>query len=130
MGHSVADFVWNRDEWRCRYCGQEVVYDRKARKNQDRPRSNTATVDHLVLRSEGGHRTVENLVTACWSCNHDRGDLSVHDFIFGNPDIRHSMKASRSLHQRISQVGDWDYALTVPLDLVLTAYDNDDMVTP
>lgn len=49
--------VFNRDGFRCRYCGrgpEQGVF---------------LEVDHVVPRSAGGPDTMANLVTACWDCN-------------------------------------------------------------
>lgn len=40
----------------CHYCG--IQYDIKF-----------MTVDHVVRKSHGGHRTPDNVVLACWMCN-------------------------------------------------------------
>ncbi len=48
--------LFERDRWRCRYCGEIVTTD-------------TATLDHVLPRSLGGPNTAENLATACLTCN-------------------------------------------------------------
>lgn len=54
--------VWQRDKWRCRYCGEKLL--RKAE----------ATVDHVIPRSRGGSNKMSNLVTACVPCNQGKAD--------------------------------------------------------
>lgn len=52
--------VFNRDGFRCRYCGrgpEQGVF---------------LEADHVVPRSAGGPDTLANLVTACWDCNHGK----------------------------------------------------------
>lgn len=121
MGHSVRELVWNRDNWRCRYCGSVVVAPEKP-KGDKHPKfySNTATIDHVVPRSMGGPKSMDNCVTACWSCNHDKGDLTLTEFLFGrrrfspykNPHRQQlAAKASKRLHNRIAQHGDSKHAL-------------------
>ncbi len=53
--------VWRRDQFRCRYCGNDQV---------------PMTVDHLVVWEEGGPTVPENLITACKQCNKIRGNLA------------------------------------------------------
>jgi len=48
--------LFERDSWRCQYCGERV-------------RSNTATLDHIVPVSKGGRDDPENLATTCLMCN-------------------------------------------------------------
>lgn len=54
--------VFNRDGFRCVYCGrgsdQGVMLE----------------ADHRVPRSLGGPDTLANLVTACWDCNRGKSD--------------------------------------------------------
>ncbi len=49
-----------RDGWRCHYCGK-------------RGTSRTLTRDHKVPRKDGGRSTLDNLVSACRSCNQRKG---------------------------------------------------------
>ena len=52
--------VFERDEFRCRYCGAQLsLY--------------TATVDHITPLSKGGDNSLDNLVTACMKCNAKKG---------------------------------------------------------
>ncbi len=48
--------LFERDAWRCRYCGDTVSAD-------------TATLDHITPVSKGGPNTAENLATCCMMCN-------------------------------------------------------------
>jgi hypothetical protein len=53
--------VFKRDRFTCRYCGRttpDVLLE----------------VDHLIPRAAGGSDDLENLVTACWDCNHGKAD--------------------------------------------------------
>lgn len=61
--------VWERDQWKCRYCGDEV-----ARSLDGPPHApHHATVDHVVPRASGGTNVQSNLVTACYRCNQAKG---------------------------------------------------------
>ena len=48
--------LFNRDSWKCQYCGQELVYS-------------AITVDHVIPVSKGGPTTWQNCVAACKPCN-------------------------------------------------------------
>ena len=54
--------IFRRDSYSCQYCGRINA---------------TLTVDHVVPRHLGGKHTWENLVTACASCNKQKGGLLV-----------------------------------------------------
>lgn len=51
---------FRRDRWRCVYCDQ-------------RGTSRTLTLDHKIPRKDGGLGTLDNLLTACRSCNQRKG---------------------------------------------------------
>lgn len=48
-----------RDRHRCQYCGKE---------------SRDLTLDHVIPRQRGGKHTWENVVSACNTCNHRKGN--------------------------------------------------------
>lgn len=52
--------ILKRDNNRCLYCGSQEKL----------------TVDHVIPKSRGGADTWENLVTACTSCNHRKGNAT------------------------------------------------------
>ena len=53
--------VFVRDNWTCMYCRKPVS-------------ANTATIDHVMPRAQGGKDTYENTVTACSNCNSKKGN--------------------------------------------------------
>lgn len=53
--------VFKRDHFTCVYCGR-------------RPPDVLLEADHLVPRAAGGSDDIDNLVTACWDCNHGKAD--------------------------------------------------------
>ena len=57
--------VFERDDFRCRYCG----------------RRGPLSVDHVILWEEGGASTYENLISACKPCNRDRGNMPYEDWL-------------------------------------------------
>jgi hypothetical protein len=57
--------VFQRDGFRCRYCGRspkEGVF---------------LEADHVIPRSAGGSDDMSNLVTACWDCNRGKSAKGV-----------------------------------------------------
>lgn len=63
--------VIERDGRRCHYCGCIVI----ERSQTEKLQQNTLTIDHKVPRSRGGTNHPDNLVVACFQCNHAKGDL-------------------------------------------------------
>lgn len=59
--------IWERDGYRCRYCGREVVT------NAAESAPEKATLDHVIPRAAGGANTQVNLVTSCYACNQLKG---------------------------------------------------------
>lgn len=57
--------MFNRDGFRCRYCGCGV---------ED---GTELTVDHVIPVSKDGPTDLGNLVTACWPCNIGKSDREV-----------------------------------------------------
>lgn len=60
----------NRNQWRCYWCNHGM-----------RPEfgfQNSATIEHLLPRSQGGSNKVDNLQAACARCNRARG-VQDHD---------------------------------------------------
>lgn len=59
----------------CFYCGIKVVKPRG-----EKPKSNWATVDHVIPRSKGGTRSDDNSVLACYRCNTLKGNKTLEEF--------------------------------------------------
>ena len=64
LSPSVRFEVLKRDGFRCAYCGAT-------------PGEDALHVDHAVSVADGGSDTIENLVTACQTCNLGKGSTSV-----------------------------------------------------
>ena len=63
---------WLHD-WTCYYCHCEVRFTE--------PRTaSSPTVDHKIPRGRGGRHAQFNLVLACYSCNHKKGDMTEEEF--------------------------------------------------
>ena len=60
--------VFARDANSCLYCGCELVGSERC-------------IDHIIPRCRGGSDDPENLATACRSCNSQKGELSVIEFL-------------------------------------------------
>jgi 5-methylcytosine-specific restriction endonuclease McrA len=58
------DFVFNRDGYRCVYCGSTLKL----------------SLDHVIPQSKGGSHDPSNLVTACKSCNCSKKDQSLESW--------------------------------------------------
>lgn len=56
--------VFRRDNYTCQYCGRKVP---------------NLTIDHVVPRHLGGRHTWNNVVTACASCNHQKGGRKLEE---------------------------------------------------
>lgn len=57
--------VCARDHHRCAYCGE------------GRSSKHELTVDHVQPRARGGRHVWENVVAACWPCNHKKGNKTL-----------------------------------------------------
>jgi 5-methylcytosine-specific restriction endonuclease McrA len=65
ISQRVSWAVYERDDYRCRYCGLRAPL----------------TVDHLVLWEEGGPSIEANLAAACKKCNRTRGNTQYADWL-------------------------------------------------
>jgi 5-methylcytosine-specific restriction endonuclease McrA len=105
MPSATASFaVYQRDGWRCRFCGCRVISPRardfvraripgavmwgENKRYHSAFYALTATIDHVVPHSAGGDNEPENLVTACWPCQFGRGDYSLEEFGLLDPRLR------------------------------------------
>lgn len=67
--------VFERDNWTCHLCG-DAIDPRLRGDNWWR-----ATLDHLLPLSKGGSHTLDNVASAHWRCNMDRGDTLLPTWI-------------------------------------------------
>jgi len=65
---NVSWRVYERDDFRCRYCGSRKPL----------------TVDHIDLWEDGGATVAENLLTTCRHCNKLRGNRDYDEWIESN----------------------------------------------
>ena len=61
--------LFNRDEWKCQYCGCVLNYE-------------TVTVDHIIPRSKGGKTSWKNCISSCKSCNKRKADKDLEETNF------------------------------------------------
>jgi 5-methylcytosine-specific restriction endonuclease McrA len=59
--------IYERDGYTCKLCRAPLTPE-------------TATLDHVIPRSKGGSGAVNNLVTACRTCNQKKGDKLMRDY--------------------------------------------------
>lgn len=99
---AVARSVYERDGWRCRYCDLQVIDPTVLQAlgavlPADFPDGGTArsmhparlllaaTADHVVPRWIGGDNTADNLVTACGTCQYNKGSCSIDELCLIDP---------------------------------------------
>ena len=104
ISQSRLENLFERDKWRCRYCGIRVAGNRKHFKKfaeairmpelvsgrTDESRHGIylmlmASYDHVKPHSEGGSNDDSNLVTACWSCQFGKYRYSLDELRLQNP---------------------------------------------
>lgn len=78
--------LWKRQEGKCYFCSCETHLRKK---EQKRMKHNTATVEHLIPKSEGGSSRIINLKMSCNKCNIHRGVMNAIEWflIASNPKI-------------------------------------------
>src|SRR6185437_1984222 len=69
------DEIFERDDWRCVYCGEVFPPEE-------------LTLDHVQPRVRGGDRSHGNLVTACKACNTRKGSLRLSAFLHADVAAR------------------------------------------
>ena len=52
--------IFEQWDWGCAYCGKSLT-------------DNTATIDHILPKSKGGHNVKSNMCCCCSSCNREKG---------------------------------------------------------
>lgn len=59
--------VFERDDWRCRYCGARVAL--------------SDHIDHVIPLSRGGSDDIDNLAAACVTCNISKGARTPEEWL-------------------------------------------------
>lgn len=86
--------VWERDDYRCMYCGKKIE------------QKSDLSTDHVVPRSRGGKTVFENMVTACRKCNARKDNRSISES--GMRLLKKPFMPLMSRHMRsiVDQVGE------------------------
>ncbi len=88
--------IYARDGWKCVWCGCDVYSPGKSPHGPQfnpagypgsRPRTEAnplrmTTLDHVIPREHGGGNETSNLITACITCNEERGSISPLQFAY------------------------------------------------
>jgi hypothetical protein len=92
---SVRSLVYQRDGFRCCYCGGE----------------DSLSVDHVHPESEGGPIDLRNLATCCRQCNSRKGTMPVSEFVNSawHAYVRSAWGADdyKRLSDRLMDAADW-----------------------
>ena len=59
-----AKLIWERSKGKCWYCGTDMVHSINGSLEP-----NAFTIDHKIPLSEGGSKTLKNLIGSCYRCN-------------------------------------------------------------
>jgi len=92
----VTHGVWMRtrlaeaQNWRCCWCGRPVSIFRGRR--------DSATIEHVTPKSEGGTDDWENLAMSCARCNSNRGSKSADSFVPPTRDKKRKKKRFKSIN--------------------------------
>jgi 5-methylcytosine-specific restriction endonuclease McrA len=71
-GYEVREYLLNKWDRRCAYCGAENV---------------PLQIEHITPRAKGGTNRVSNLCLACELCNIKKGTKNIEEFLKKKPDV-------------------------------------------
>jgi len=72
LGYEVREYLLNKWERKCVYCGAENV---------------PLQVEHIHPRAKGGTNRISNMSLACEKCNQKKGTQDIEKFLAKKPDI-------------------------------------------
>lgn len=73
----IRDYVFDRENGKCFYCGKICIISNSTTREE-----NTATIDHIISRKNGGHATDRNnCVLSCWKCNNEKAEKDAFSFL-------------------------------------------------
>jgi len=98
------DAIFERDKWRCRFCGAKVIckkarsvfvkmFPLEAHWGGKEYAQHTAlyalesSIDHVLPHSRGGTNDPENLVTSCYCCQRGRGQWTIEEVELLDPRL-------------------------------------------
>lgn len=107
----LVSLSYRRDGYRCRYCGIRVIpievlrlyegvvgtrFFAATAKNASHGAAIVfrATYDHVEPLNCGGRHSLDNLVTACYSCNFGKGPYTLQQLGLDDPRSRRAMSDS------------------------------------
>lgn len=73
----LRESIYERDRLICRYCGVQCVRPKETRIGAP----NSAAIDHVIPRRQGGLTEPDNLVVACWTCNSRKHNRTPAQFV-------------------------------------------------
>lgn len=80
MGYEIREFLLERWDRKCSYCGKENV---------------PLEVEHIKPKTKGGSDRISNLCLSCHECNQKKADRDVEDFLQNKPDVLKKIKAQQ-----------------------------------
>ena len=78
VGYEVREYLLNKWERKCAYCGIENV---------------PLQVEHIQPRAKGGSNRISNLCLACEKCNTNKGTKDIKVFLAKKPDVLNKILA-------------------------------------
>ncbi len=72
FGYEVREYLLNKWERKCAYCGVENV---------------SLQVEHIHPKAKGGTNRISNLCLACEKCNQQKGTQLIEQFLAKKPDV-------------------------------------------
>lgn len=84
--------------YKCAYCYREMILEGPSNRRQ---KSNLATIDHVIPKSEGGPLSYENTVAACSKCNNKRQTIPALEF-YWRKYVRKEMHISENMYLKLN----------------------------
>lgn len=87
--------VFRRDDYTCQYCGRKT---------------GELTIDHVLPKKSGGRHTWSNVVTACITCNHQKGSRTPEQanmHLLAQP-VMPPTSAAYYFHSQLSNNSNWE----------------------
>ncbi len=77
----LREQLFERERGYCFYCDIPCVMPGSGDYRGCKRPGNEATIDHIILKRDGGEGTLGNSVLACNNCNHKRGEQEAWVFL-------------------------------------------------
>ena len=84
VGYEVREYLLEKWDRTCAYCGKKDV---------------PLEIEHIKPKSHGGSNRISNLALACRTCNQEKNNMPIDEFLKGKPELlkRIKSKAKASL---------------------------------